>query len=1088
MTGIEHAMPSATQEDGPSAKRQKLGAEKQRQYAPRKCKVFAPFRTVGLVSPTGVPFSAVPLGKTSFQITTSVGRSLQTYDLKRGLNLVFITRPQTPGPITANTAWTDRVIAAWTTSTTRGVWVYKRGKKLAGFEIPKDMDEDVVQIIPFGSWIVGCCSTKIEVWSASTLEHYTTLVQPYSATGLEANVLTGGICIMPTYTNKIFAGRQDGSVEIWNVSTGKLVYSILPPRSDAGAVTALQPSPALSVLAIAYLHGEVILKDIQYDQEVMRLNAGTGDQLPITTISFRGDGMGAGDDGRDAGVMATASFNSGDVTFWDLNDGGKRMGILRGAHGAPTPTREGSDGGISKVEFLPGQAILVTSGLDNALRSWIFDESPFSPIPRILHSRSGHAAPVTTLSFLPPNSDGTDADGKWLLSTSKDKSFWGWSLRRDGQSTEISQGAIRKKAKTLGALSSGVSMEGLKAPEITCLACSLNRDGGMGAMPGVKTLWATSKQLKGKPTETEQNLTGWESVVTGHAGDKFARTWFWGRKRAGRWLLETGDGSVVSVSKTIAEHRSRTLIRHQSVAISPCGTFALVGSASGGIDMFNLQSGAHRQRFPAKFTPTQAKRLKLQGNGANGEAEEKKWARGLGRHTTAVTGLCVDSLNRTVISCGAEGKVKVSKPPSPAVKTSVDGIQFWEFSTGKLLHELDWHATASVIRMVYHRASDLIALYCSDSSIRVVDIDTRRIVRGLQVSKGTINDLCFSNDGRWIIAASSDSIIRIWDLPTGHLIDAMRLSSPCTALAFSNTGEYLATAQDDSIGISLWTNRTLFTHVPTKHIPETDIADMQAPSASGEGGQNIIAAALDNVDGSVDPAAEDEDMDGILPQLEQLNTSITTLSLIPKSRWQTLINLDLIRARNKPTEAPKAPERAPFFLPSLLQNNNKADSAALVLQAEEDTALERSRIAKMDRGASESRFTVLLRESASAAQTMHSDAQPYSPFLDHLKTLPPAAADVEIRSLRPEEPNAELTAFVDALTERLRAKRDYELVQAWMSVFLKCHGEVVAEGTNEGQLVGAVRQWRREQSIEAERLGTLVGYCAGVVGFLRSVR
>jgi U3 small nucleolar RNA-associated protein 21 len=38
---------------------------------------------------------------------------------------------------------------------------------------------------------------------------------------------------------------------------------------------------------------------------------------------------------------------------------------------------------------------------------------------------------------------------------------------------------------------------------------------------------------------------------------------------------------------------------------------------------------------------------------------------------------------------------------------------------------------------------------------------------------------------------------------------------------------------------------------------------------------------------------------------------------MPRSRWQTLLNLDTIKARNKPKEAPKAPERAPFFLPTL---------------------------------------------------------------------------------------------------------------------------------------------------------------------------
>lgn len=505
------------------------------------------------MSPTSVPFTSVALGKTTFQLTTSVGRCLQTYDLRRGLNLVFITRPQTPGPITATAAWGDQVLAAWSaqskTQTQRGIWIFKRGKKVGELQIPLELEEDIVQIVHFGSWIVGCCFKKLEVWQATTLEHYTTLNSPFPNDDETSGVLTGGICTLPTFVNKIFAGRGNGSVEIWNVSTGKLVFTIQPPSSDTGAVCALEPTPALALLAIAYVSGQISIQDIQHDREVLRIDAGSGDQSPITSISFRTDELGAGDDGRESGVMATASFNSGNITLWDLNKGGRKIGVLRDAHNTPSAA---SAGGISKVEFLPSQAIMVTSGLDNSLKTWIFDETPFSPIPRILHSRSGHAAPITTMDFLPTDADGADAGGKWLMSSSRDRSLWGWSLRRDGQSAELSQGAIKKKAKKLGLSSTGAELstnpsDQLKAPVITCSACSLNRDGGIGAMPGTKTIWANAKQLKGKGTATEQNITGWESVVTGHAGDKFARTWFWGRRRAGRWLLETGDGAEVKV-------------------------------------------------------------------------------------------------------------------------------------------------------------------------------------------------------------------------------------------------------------------------------------------------------------------------------------------------------------------------------------------------------------------------------------------------------------------------------------------------------------------------------------------------------------
>lgn len=521
---------------------------------------------------------------------------------------------------------------------------------MAELELPQGSIGKIDKLVIIGEWIVGCGSKHIQVWKTTTLEHYTTLQ------GASSSPLSGCVCNMPTYLNKIFVGRQDGSVEIWNLNTGKLLYTLLPPAANFGPVTALQPTPALSLLAIAYESGPVTIHNIRTDKEVMRLNTGGSQKVPITSITFRTDGLGAGEDGREDGVMATASKDSGDITFWDLNKGGRKTGTLRGAHGPPPSASGGVGGGISKVEFLAGQAVIVSSGLDNSLKSWIFDETPFSPTPRILHSRGGHAAPVSTLRFLPSNSDGADDIGKWLLSASQDRSLWGWSLRRDGQSTELSQGAVQKKAKKMGLLTGNsdaskhhAKLEDLKAPPITCMACSLNRDGGMGAMPGVTGIWNNSSNVKGQGKKgVEVNATGWESIVTGHAGDKTARTWFWGRKRAGRWTFDTSDGTDVA-----------------SVAISACGTFAIIGSAGGSIDMYNLQSGQHRRRFPARLTPAEAKKYKLQQL----QAEEsifsdeldapKKFVKGEGKHKGAITGLAVDGLNRTVISCSDDGKVKV---------------------------------------------------------------------------------------------------------------------------------------------------------------------------------------------------------------------------------------------------------------------------------------------------------------------------------------------------------------------------------------------------------------------------------------------
>ena len=948
-------------------------------------------------------------------------------------------------------------------------------------ELPLDLDQPIRQILIFGSWIVGCATSRIEVWKSGTLEHYTTLFPAASRKG--DNELTGGICTMPTYLNKIFAGRKDGWVEIWNVSTGKLIYTILPPSTKFGGVAYLEPTPALSLLAISYTGGPLVIRDVLRDKAVVALDAGTED-APVTAISFRTDGQGAGEDGRSDGVMATATARSGDVTFWDLNNGGRIMGVLRSAHNPPSHEGDVVRGGIGKIEFLPGQPVILTSGLDNSLKSWIFDETPFSPVPRILHSRSGHAAPVRCLQFLPSDFDGAEAGNKWLLSGGQDRSLWGWSLRRDGQSTELSQGNIRKKAKKAGVLSTSAlshgpttSLDELKAPEITCIASSLNRDGGIGAMPGKQAMWQKTNQRNTTDAEVS-GTTGWESVVTAHKDDSYARTWFWGRKRAGRWAFQTSDGATVS-----------------TVAVSPCGSFALVGSAGGAIDMFNLQSGLHRQRFPSKLTPAQARQLKmLQLKQADDVVQlhsrsSKAFGPGTGRHSKAVTGIVVDSMNKTVISCSLDGK-----------------INFWDFLTGNLVDQVDWAPMTGVTGCRYHGANDLIAFSCDDNSIRVVDVETKNTIREFWGCQGGINDFCFSSDGRWIVAASQDSVLRVWDLPTSHLIDAVRLEKPFQALGFSSSGEYLAAATEGELGVQIWTNKTLFRHVPTRQIAQNELSTISGPTASGEGGEGLLEAAFEE-------EVESEQDDTAAPSVDQLSQDIMTLSLVPKSRWQTLLHLDLIKQRNKPKEPPKAPEKAPFFLGSLHSTSGAPDRAVVPATGKGDKDGDVSRIFRTEYTREQQAFTAKLLAGAASgdcacslppparASFVLTTLLPDDAFIDHLKSLPPSAADLELRSLKaPEDdddaadepgrrqqqqqPN-ELLLFVRALTSRLLARRDYELAQAWMTVFLRLHHDAVAA---DAAVAGALREWRAHQERERARLDALVGYCGGVVGFLRSPR
>lgn len=936
-------------------------------------------------------------------------------------------------------------MAAWGSQSPNGqhgVWVFKRGQKFGSLEEGASHGEPIKSLCILGPWIIGCSLSELEVWKSSTLEHHTT-IRPVSS-DTRNTPLSGLVCSLPTYLNKVFVGRIDGAVEIWNISTGKLIHVITPPSPNSGPVTALEPSPALSILGIAYGNGSIHLRDIRKDHSVLKLSTNPSVEGIVNSISFRSDGLGAGEDGDESGIIATSSSRSGDVTFWDLSEKGRIKGVLRGAHSPPS--LDGQGGGINKIEFLPGQDVLLTSGLDNALKSWIFDSKSLSPTPRILHSRAGHGGPIVRLLFVPTDAHDADATGKWLMSAGRDQSLWGWSLRRDGQSTEISQGNVRRKAKELGILGKGLenesstTLEDLKAPEITAIACCLNRDGGMGAAAGGGPIWSNTNTKKNADA-AEIQATGWESIVTAHRGDKHARTWLWGRKKAGRWAFESGDDSEVS-----------------AVAISICGTFALVGSEGGSLSMFNLQSGILRQRFPKPPSAAQIKKAKSLALTNGGRAHAMTdYLYHHGKHQKAVSGVCVDNLNRTVISAGLDGHIK-----------------FWSFENGSLLQDIDWSSTTSITSLHLHRPNDLIALTCDDLSIRLVDIETKKMVRELWGCLGQISDCTFSNDGRWIIAASMDGVIRTWDLPTGHLINAFRVSSPCTSLAFSDTGEYLATAHADTVGINIWNNRTLFGHVSRRPIRDDEIIETAGPTSSGEHGQNLLEAALEPASGKdgfgLDPtyAAQETPID-------EISSNLLSLSLVPKSRWQTLLNLDLVRARNKPIEPPKKPEKAPFFLPSI--NGTKDITTTANTDRPDDLSLkpsELTRIRKMDR--TSSTFTSLL---ASGAQNTD-----FNPFISHLSSLGPSAADIAIRTLELDE----MPLFVDAIGWRLEQRRDFELTQTWMNVFLKLHGSVITASEEGGELREALLRWRKVQVEERKRLNDLVGYCDGVLGFLRSGR
>lgn len=74
-----------------------------------------------------------------------------------------------------------------------------------------------------------------------------------------------------------------------------------------------------------------------------------------------------------------------------------------------------------------------------------------------------------------------------------------------------------------------------------------------------------------------------------------------------------------------------------------------------------------------------------------------------------------------------------------------------------------------------HRENSLIAVALQDFTVIVIDVDMVRIIRQFEGHTGRLTDATFSPDSRWLVTASMDRTIRVWDIPSAQLVDVFQV-------------------------------------------------------------------------------------------------------------------------------------------------------------------------------------------------------------------------------------------------------------------------------------------------------------------------
>uniref|UniRef100_A0A671SS19 WD repeat-containing protein 36-like n=1 Tax=Sinocyclocheilus anshuiensis TaxID=1608454 RepID=A0A671SS19_9TELE len=361
-------------------------------------------------------------------------------------------------------------------------------------------------------------------------------------------------------------------------------------------------------------------------------------------------------------------------------------------------------------------------------------------------------------------------------------------------------------------------------------------------------------------------------------------------------------------------------------------------------------------------------------------------------HAGAVRGLSVDALNQLTVSVGADRLLKI-----------------WRFRSKELLHTHSLPAAPA--SSLLHRDSGMLAIALDDFTIHILDMETRRTVRRFSGHRGQINDMTFSPDGRWLITASMDCTIRTWDLPSGSLVDCFLVDAAAVSLSMSPTGNFLASSHVDGLGIYLWSNNTLCSLVSLRPLP----ADYEP---------TVIMLPGTYADSS-------EMAEYISPA--QLDEHLITLSLLPDSRWKNLLHLDIIKMCLKGHYRsfkipPKLPKAAPFFIPTI---PGLVPQFALPSTPSED----QSKIVNLGVLAQKSTFYLQLENALD------------SNSLKLLRELGPSAIETELRALSPDMGGdvRVMQSFLKMISSILQSKRDFDLAQAYLALFLKLHLRFIAD-------------------------------------------
>lgn len=354
-------------------------------------------------------------------------------------------------------------------------------------------------------------------------------------------------------------------------------------------------------------------------------------------------------------------------------------------------------------------------------------------------------------------------------------------------------------------------------------------------------------------------------------------------------------------------------------------------------------------------------------------------------------------------------------------------IKFWHFKGKAKFPYSKLELPSGINLFKAHSESSMLAIALESYTVDILDCDTKTVIRQFVGHSGRITDACFSPNSRWLITAAMDCTIKIWDIPSAYMIDHFRVDMACVSLSISPTGDFLATAHVNYLGLYLWANKSLFKHVALNPIDPESLAPLIDLPVANEHALDV--EPLENGHES------SEEIEKTYESPAQINKDLITMSALALSRWQNLLSLDIIKMRNKPKQPINTPKHAQFFLPTVSGLDFKFDLSKEQNQNANDSA----KIIHSESFSNLTTFGKLLDKSVKTNR--------FEDCVKHITSLGPSMIDFEIKSLGPAGGGnlTILLQFMKMINFMFDSNLNFELAQSYLAVFLKEQGQNIVD-------------------------------------------